>query len=561
MAAIDDSFDLALGRLGLSPSKRDMIAIEGVTNAELFYMLDRQATDDLIAMRSMGTVDKSTKYKLLAFQDWLHEQGNCVSLDAFTVEVMEDHVAKMKERDATIDKEFDKALSKIGLMANQRDAVSDQGIPDAATFALLDKEAMDDLLTDPELVTMNAFTKYKLRAFQTWIIENPDVPLESYTLQRGTHQMSNIKRKESGLDPLPFAAAATPEIAEEEKVDIGEEKEEQKTPEDAEPASTTVESTKKSSNEGSLRLAKVRKTAILRGHTSSVRGILHYERQGKGYLASCSYDKSVKIWDVATSAEVTTLKGHSGCVNAIAHYKIGDTTYLATASNDKNIIIWDLDNKSTKKLKQHTSDVRALAIINMPNGDVLMASGSSDSTIIIWDLKTMTAKKTLTGHTSYVYALTSFKYGNTPILASGGNDNKIFLWDLNKMTKFSDFVAHPLYIWTLIHFEMNGKHYLASGSADKTIKLWELGSQQNPVQTFTGHTGCVNALQFFTQNGVSCLVSGDSKGVIQFRNLKENKLMTSLELYSSAVTSIATFTSGKSYLAIGHFSEIEFWSE
>eukprot|EP00586_Coscinodiscus_wailesii_P021464 CAMPEP_0172508410 /NCGR_PEP_ID=MMETSP1066-20121228/211770_1 /TAXON_ID=671091 /ORGANISM="Coscinodiscus wailesii, Strain CCMP2513" /LENGTH=71 /DNA_ID=CAMNT_0013286383 /DNA_START=20 /DNA_END=232 /DNA_ORIENTATION=+ len=71
MATIDHGFDLALGRLGLGPSKRDMIAIEGVTNAELFYMLDKQATEDLIAMRSMGTVDKNTKYKLLAFQDWL----------------------------------------------------------------------------------------------------------------------------------------------------------------------------------------------------------------------------------------------------------------------------------------------------------------------------------------------------------------------------------------------------------------------------------------------------------------------------------------------------------
>ena len=556
MATIDHGFDLALGRLGLGPSKRDMIAIEGITNAELFYMLDKQATEDLIAMRSMGTVDKSTKYKLLAFQDWLHEQGNCVSLDAFTVEVMEDHVAKMKERDATIDKEFDKALSKIGLMANQRDAVSDQGIPDAATFALLDKEAMDDLLKDPELVIMTAFTKYKFRALQTWIIENPDAPLESYTLQRGTHQMSNIKRKESGLDPLPFAAAATPEPVEEEKEEevAADTESPSAEPSSAEPAEAT-ETPK------GLRLAKVSRTAVLKGHTSSVRGIVHFERGGKNYVASASYDKSVKIWDVATCREATTLKGHTGCVNALVNYKVGDTTYLATGSNDTHVILWDLDNKSTKKLKKHTSDVRALAVLEMPNGDLLLASGSADSLIAIWDLKTMELKTTLTGHTSYVYALTFFKYGNTPILASGGNDNKIILWDLNKMEKFADFVAHPKYIWSLINFEMDGSRYLASGSNDMTIKLWKLGSKENPVQTFEGHTGCVNALRFFTQNGIPCLVSGDSKGVIQFRNLKENKLLTSLELYSSSITSLTSFYSGKSYLAIGHYNEIEFWSE
>eukprot|EP00586_Coscinodiscus_wailesii_P019302 CAMPEP_0172495186 /NCGR_PEP_ID=MMETSP1066-20121228/64200_1 /TAXON_ID=671091 /ORGANISM="Coscinodiscus wailesii, Strain CCMP2513" /LENGTH=560 /DNA_ID=CAMNT_0013266685 /DNA_START=52 /DNA_END=1737 /DNA_ORIENTATION=+ len=560
MATIDHSFDLALGRLGLGPSKRDMIAIEGVTNAELFYMLDKQATEDLIAMKSMGTVDKNTKYKLLAFQDWLHEQGNCVSLDAFTVEVMEDHVAKMKERDAKIDKEFDKALSKIGLMANQRDAVSEQGIPDAATFALLDKEAMDDLLKDPELVMMNAFTKYKLRALQTWIIENPQAPLESYTLERGTHQMSNIKRKESGLTPLPFAAAATPEpVRDEGEAKIAEDE----TTAPAAPAASAepVAPAEVTKTPKGLRMAKVTKTAVLKGHTSSVSGIVNFQRDGKSYVASSSLDKSVKVWDVAASREVTTLKGHSGCVNALVHFKIGGNTFLASGSNDASVILWNLDTKSTKKLKKHTSDVRALAVLDMPNGDLFLASGSADSTIAIWDLKTTTLKATLTGHTSYVYAFTFFTYGSTPVLASGGNDNKIILWDLNTMKKFADFVAHPKYIWTLINFEMDGKQYIASGSADMTIKLWELGSKDNPVQTFTGHTGCVNAIRFFTQNGIPCMVSGDAKGVIQFRNLKERELMTSLAMYPSAINSLTTFFSGRSYLAIGHYNEVELWSE
>jgi len=554
MAAIDPSFDLALGRLGLTSSKRDAIAIEGVTNAEEYYMLDQEATEDLIARKGMGTVDKETRYRLLAFQDWLHEQANCVSLDAFTVEVMQSHVEKMKDRDSTIDKGFDKALSKIGLTANQRDAVSDQGIPDAPTYALLDKEAMNDLLTDPALVTLNSFSKYKLRAFQTWLIENPGVSLEKYHDGIGTSQMTSMKRKESGLVPL----ATAPLSAEENEEMKDEKKDEKKEELEEKVVSRSVGNVEVPQT---IKLAKVTKKGTLSSHKSSVRSILFYERNGKGYLASCSYDKTVKIWDVQSQKEVTTLKGHGGCVNALVKFEMDGKTYLATGSNDKSIILWDLDTKKTSKLKKHASDVRDLAMLNMPNGDLLMASASSDSTIKIWNLKTKKVIETLRGHSSYVYSITFFLYGKTPVLASAGNDNKIILWDLNKNESFASFVAHPKYIWTLINFEIDGDRYIASGSADSTIKLWKLGSKENPIQTFEGHTGCVNALKFFTQNGVPCLVSGDSKGVMKFWNLRENKMMTSLELYPSAITCLTTFFSGKSHLAIGHYNDIEFWSE
>eukprot|EP00586_Coscinodiscus_wailesii_P011020 CAMPEP_0172490250 /NCGR_PEP_ID=MMETSP1066-20121228/20591_1 /TAXON_ID=671091 /ORGANISM="Coscinodiscus wailesii, Strain CCMP2513" /LENGTH=582 /DNA_ID=CAMNT_0013258615 /DNA_START=117 /DNA_END=1865 /DNA_ORIENTATION=+ len=582
MSTLDFSFDQALGRLGLSSSKRDAIAIGGITNAELFYMLDRQTTENLLNLKSMSTANDEAKYNLLAFQDWLHEQGNCVSLDAFTEEVMTNHASKMKARDATIETEFDKALSKVGLSADQRDAVCAQGIPDAATFALLDNRAIDDLLTDPALVSVNAFTKYKLRALSLWMNENPEARLESYTPRRETHEMTNIQRLDMGLEALPFAAIAAPVPAFMKKDEKKErklkerEEEEKKEEEEKMEREGKKKKTRKpritapqtgpltagdSDNTDGLRLAKVTRRAILKGHTSSVRGILYYEREGKGYVASCSYDKNVKIWDIETRREMTTLKGHTGCVNALVHYKIGGTSFLATGANDQCIILWDLDNRRTKRLTGHTSDVRALAVVNMPNGEGYLASGSADNSIIIWDLRTMTPKTTLNAHISYVYALTAFTCGRTPILASGGNDNKIILWDMNKMEIFTSFTAHPRYVWSLINFQIDGKYYIASGSADKTIKLWQLGSKHNPVQTFEGHTGVVNALRFFMQDGVPLLVSGDSNGLLQFRDLNENRLLTSVEYHPSAITGLTTFVNEKSYLAIGHYSEIELWSE
>jgi WD40 repeat protein len=36
-----------------------------------------------------------------------------------------------------------------------------------------------------------------------------------------------------------------------------------------------------------------------------------------GRLASGSYDKTIRLWDVITASEVARLEGHSGWVNAL----------------------------------------------------------------------------------------------------------------------------------------------------------------------------------------------------------------------------------------------------
>ena len=54
-------------------------------------------------------------------------------------------------------------------------------------------------------------------------------------------------------------------------------------------------------------------------------------------LASGSADYSVKIWDVATGAEVRTLEGHEDMVWALAALPNGQ---LASGSADYSIHVW-----------------------------------------------------------------------------------------------------------------------------------------------------------------------------------------------------------------------------
>jgi WD40 repeat protein len=58
------------------------------------------------------------------------------------------------------------------------------------------------------------------------------------------------------------------------------------------------------------------------------------------YLASGSYDKTVKLWSVESQKEVTMLRGHSREVNSVAFSP--DGKYLASGSYDKTVKLWNI---------------------------------------------------------------------------------------------------------------------------------------------------------------------------------------------------------------------------
>src|SRR5262249_43125219 len=73
------------------------------------------------------------------------------------------------------------------------------------------------------------------------------------------------------------------------------------------------------------------------GHSNFVMSIA-FSPDGKT-LVSGSWDQTVKLWDVATGAELRTFKGHSAYIDTVAFSSDGTT--LASGSQDKTIKLWD----------------------------------------------------------------------------------------------------------------------------------------------------------------------------------------------------------------------------
>ena len=96
-------------------------------------------------------------------------------------------------------------------------------------------------------------------------------------------------------------------------------------------------------------------------------------------LASGSYDDTIKIWDLATGACVSTLKGYGGAVYSVAWSP--DIARLASGSLDGTIKIWDpATGACVSTLKGHGNTVLSVAW----SPDIArLASGSRDKTIKI----------------------------------------------------------------------------------------------------------------------------------------------------------------------------------
>ncbi len=116
---------------------------------------------------------------------------------------------------------------------------------------------------------------------------------------------------------------------------------------------------------------------MLTGHTKTVRSAI-YSKDGS-WLASASYDGTIKVWDLANCKERFTVTGNHGAVRTLAIVD-GDKTLLAGMEDGVLQSFSAADGHPTVTLKGHTKGVTAL--VATADGSKI-ASASSDGEILL----------------------------------------------------------------------------------------------------------------------------------------------------------------------------------
>ncbi|KAK2808703.1 hypothetical protein FQN49_008685, partial [Arthroderma sp. PD_2] len=196
------------------------------------------------------------------------------------------------------------------------------------------------------------------------------------------------------------------------------------------------------------------RTTILEGHNDSVMCLQIHDN----YLATGSYDATVKLWDLNSGELIRTFEGHTAGIRALQF----DGHKIISGSLDRTIKIWNWQTgKCVLTFSGHNDGIIGLDVA----GNVLTSS-SLDETIKIWNFENKEAF-TLRGHTEGVNSVKLDAASRTLISAS--DDFTLRLWDLDTRQCIGTFEGHCGQVQQVAFLSPQIEHSLEPSLADSTL--------------------------------------------------------------------------------------------
>ena len=221
------------------------------------------------------------------------------------------------------------------------------------------------------------------------------------------------------------------------------------------------------------------------------KGLLHdikYTPDGKRIAVATSI--GIWIYDARTGKELTLLTGHTGRVTSLGFP--ADGRFLASGSFDGTVRLWDIDTgKQTAVFAGHLGGIEGIAV--SPDGKTVVSSDTWKGTLILWDTETGEQIKRHTGYTdNLIHRFKIFldKSRTVPnpnaieaiafspdgkMVVSGHREGTVRLWDAETGRKISAFREHKRSGINDVAFSPDGKMLMSSTNNGTVLQNFQKG--------------------------------------------------------------------------------------
>jgi len=190
------------------------------------------------------------------------------------------------------------------------------------------------------------------------------------------------------------------------------------------------------------------------------------------YCLSASWDRTLRLWHLASGEVTKKFHGHTGDVLSCAFSP--ENRIIISGSRDRTVRLWNTiaENKwTTQDEESHKDWVTCVRFSPQADSNVIV-SGGWDKQVKVIDINARKVRFELKGHKTHINTVTVSPDGS--LCASGDKSGMAMLWDLNEGKALSHLDAQSQI--NDLCFSPN-RYWLCAATASGVIKIWDLESK------------------------------------------------------------------------------------
>jgi WD40 repeat protein/transcriptional regulator with XRE-family HTH domain len=293
----------------------------------------------------------------------------------------------------------------------------------------------------------------------------------------------------------------------------------------------------------------------LKGHTAAVTGIT-LSPDGK-YVLTGSADKTVRLWDWHTGAEVLRLSQPDP---VFASTLSADGRYVLAGANDGTVRLWDTLSQS--RLPLFTGHAATVSAISFSPDGKLLATGGSDG-MRLWDVGSGRLIRGFPEAGSINYGVKFSPDGR--YLLSGNWAGVVTLWNVNTGQQVQNFVLDTSTSSGIndVAFSPDQRRVLAGGFDDSVFsaaRVWDIETGKPIFTSFVGHqmADVISRVSFSPDN--QYMLTAHGSGLVRLWDPEDGTLLGELPGHTDVVNGAAFSPDGKYMATAGNDKIVRLWN-